>query len=182
MSRIGKMPVVIPAGVQVEFKDQTISVSGPKGQLTQTVEPEITVKVDEGQAAIAIAQDGKRSDALSGLYRSLLANMVTGVTEGFTKNLEMVGVGHRAAMQGQNLSLSVGFSHPVVMTPPQGITYAVTENTKISVSGIDKQLVGEMAAKIRAVKKPEPYKGKGIRYAGEVVRRKAGKAAKAAGK
>ena len=181
MSRIGKMPIALPDGVTVEIDNQTIKVKGPKGELVQTMEPEIGARLEDNQIVVEIKQKTKRSAAMWGLYRSLFANMVTGVTEGYTKNLEMSGVGHRAAMQGSNLQLSVGFSHPVIMTPPAGVTYTVTENTKISVSGINKQIVGEAAAKIRAVKPPEPYKGKGIKYAGEVIRRKAGKAAKAVG-
>jgi len=181
MSRIGKMPVVIPAGVTIDIDDQLIKVKGPKGELTQTIEPEIGVSMVDGTVQVVVQQQSKRSAALWGLYRALIANMVTGVSEGFSKQLEMAGVGHRAAMQGSNLQLSVGFSHPVLMTPPQGVTFAVTENTKISVSGISKEVVGEWAAKIRAVKPPEPYKGKGIHYQGEQIRRKAGKAAKAVG-
>lgn len=181
MSRIGKMPVVVPSGVTIEIVDQLVTVKGPKGELSQAIEPEIKVSHKDEQLLVEVKQQTKRSAAMWGLYRSLLANMVAGVTEGFTKNLEMAGVGHRAAMQGSNLQLSVGFSHPVVLTPPAGVAYAVTENTKISVSGINKQYVGEAAAKIRAIKPPEPYKGKGIKYAGEVIRRKAGKAAKAVG-
>jgi large subunit ribosomal protein L6 len=182
MSRIGKMPVAIPAGVSIELDNHLVTVKGPKGELQQHLEPEITVSVADAEVKVIIAQQSKRSNALSGLYRSLLANMVKGVTEGFTKELEMSGVGHRASMQGANLSLSVGFSHPVVMTPPQHITFAVAENTKITVSGISKEAVGQVASEIRAVKPPEPYKGKGIHYAGEVIRRKAGKAAKVGGK
>ncbi len=182
MSRIGKMPISIPNGVSVEIEGTLVKVSGPKGQLSQEILPEISVKLEDNQVVVAIARPTKQTAALWGLSRTLVANMIAGVSEGFTKNLEMAGVGHRASMQGSKLQLSVGFSHPVLMTPPQGITYAVAENTKISISGIDKQLVGESAAKIRAVKPPEPYKGKGIRYAGEVIRRKAGKAAKAVGK
>ena len=181
MSRIGKMPVVIPQGVTVEIEGQLITIKGPKGELSQTIESEIGVSQQDDRLIVEVKQQTKRSAAMWGLYRSLLANMVTGVTQGFTKNLEMAGVGHRAAMQGSKLQLSVGFSHPVVMDPPAGVTYAVTENTKISVSGINKQHVGEAAAKIRAIKPPEPYKGKGIKYADEVIRRKAGKAAKAVG-
>src|SRR5690606_35039670 len=181
MSRIGKMPVAVPQGVTIDIKDQFITVKGPKGELSQAIEPEIGVTHKDDQLIVEVKQKNKRSAAMWGLYRSLLANMVTGVTEGYTKNLEMSGVGHRAAMQGTKLQLSVGFSHPVLFDPPAGITYAVTENTKISVTGINKQHVGEAAAKIRAVKPPEPYKGKGIKYAGEVIRRKAGKAAKAVG-
>ena len=181
MSRIGKMPVIIPQGVTVEIQDQLVIVKGPKGELSQAIESEIGVSQQDDRLIVEVKQQTKRSAAMWGLYRSLLANMVTGVTQGFTKNLEMAGVGHRAAMQGSKLQLSVGFSHPVVMDPPAGVTYAVTENTKISVSGINKQHVGEAAAKIRAIKPPEPYKGKGIKYVDEVIRRKAGKAAKAVG-
>lgn len=182
MSRIGKMPVVIPAGVTIEVADSVMTVKGPKGALTQHMEPEIGLKIEEGQAVLEVVQQTKRSAALWGLYRSLLASMVKGVTDGFTKELEMAGVGHRASMQGTKLQLSVGFSHPVLITPPANITFAVADNTKISVSGIDKQVVGQVAAEIRGVKPPEPYKGKGIHYMGETIRRKAGKAAKVGGK
>lgn len=182
MSRIGKMPVSIPAGVTVEFIDRTMKVQGPKGALSQQVEPEIGIKIEDGQAVVEIIEETKRSNALSGLYRSLLNNMVIGVTQGFSKQLEMAGVGHRASMQGSNLQLSVGFSHPVVVNPPANISFAVAENTKITVTGIDKEQVGQVAAEIRGVKPPEPYKGKGIHYMGEHIRRKAGKAAKVGGK
>jgi large subunit ribosomal protein L6 len=182
MSRIGKMPVTIPDGVTVEFADNIMVVKGPKGELSQQVEPEIGIRLEEGHALVEVLQQSKRSAALWGLYRSLLFNMVKGVTDGFTKELEMAGVGHRASMQGNKLQLSVGFSHPVIMTPPPNVTFAVAENTKITVSGIDKEVVGQVASEIRAVKPPEPYKGKGIHYAGEVIRRKAGKTAKAGGK
>lgn len=182
MSRIGKMPVVIPSGVTVELRDHLITVKGPKGELSQQLEPEISLRVEDGQAVVVVAEQSKRSGALWGLYRSLLSNMVKGVTEGFTKELEMAGVGHRASMQGSKLQLSVGFSHPVIMTPPPNVTFAVADNTKITVSGINKEVVGQVAAEIRAVKPPEPYKGKGIHYMGEVIRRKAGKAAKVGGK
>jgi large subunit ribosomal protein L6 len=182
MSRIGKMPVTIPSGVTVELLKDVVTVKGPKGELSQQIEPEITVQIADGVATVVVAQQTKRSAALWGLYRSLLANMVTGVTEGFTKQLEMAGVGHRASMQGNKLQLSVGFSHPVIMTPPANVTFAVAENTKITVTGVSKEAVGQIAAEIRAVKPPEPYKGKGIHYMGEVIRRKAGKAAKVGGK
>src|SRR5690606_4890250 len=134
MSRIGKMPVTIPAGVTIELHDRLMTVKGPKGELSQQIEPEITVKIEVGVATVVVAEQTKRSAALWGLYRSLLANMVEGVTTGFTKQLEMAGVGHRASMQGNKLQLSVGFSHPVLITPPANVTFAVTENTKISVS------------------------------------------------
>ena len=182
MSRIGKLPISIPSGVTIELNGREVTVKGPKGELRQHLEPEITISVADDEAKIIVAQESKRSNALSGLYRSLIANMVKGVSEGFSKELEMSGVGHRASMQGTKLQLSVGFSHPVIMTPPADITFAVADNTKITVSGISKEAVGQMAAEIRAVKPPEPYKGKGIHYAGEVIRRKAGKAAKVGGK
>ncbi len=182
MSRIGKMPVTIPAGVTVELQGNLLTVKGAKGELSQRLEPEITIQIADGQASAVVVEQTKRSKALWGLYRSLLANMVHGVTEGFTKQLEMAGVGHRASMQGNKLQLSVGFSHPVIIEPPANVTFAVAENTKISVSGIDKEVVGQVAAEIRGVKPPEPYKGKGIHYMGEVIRRKAGKAAKVGGK
>jgi large subunit ribosomal protein L6 len=181
MSRIGKMPVALPSGVTIEFNNQQITVTGPKGTLRQQVEPEISLTIDENQVQVVVQQSSKRSAALWGLYRALVNNMVIGVSTGFIKQLEMAGVGHRASMQGSNLQLSVGFSHPVIMTPPDGIAFAVTENTKIIVSGINKVQVGQVAATIRAVKPPEPYKGKGIHYQGEKIRRKAGKAAKAVG-
>lgn len=181
MSRIGKLPISIPSGVTVEIQDRLVTVKGSKGQLQQMIEPEIRIVEKDGSLHVEVADSSKRSAALWGLYRALLYNMVVGVTEGYTKHLELSGVGYRAAMQGSNLQLSVGYSHPVIMTPPDGVTFAASENTKIAVSGIDKQKVGEAAAKIRAVRPPEPYKGKGIRYAGERIRRKAGKAAKAVG-
>jgi large subunit ribosomal protein L6 len=181
MSRIGKMPITIPAGVSIELQDNAILVTGPKGELRQQVEPEVWFTMEDNVLRTFVKTQTKRSAALWGLYRSLAANMIHGVAEGFTKELEMAGVGHRATMQGSNLQLSVGFSHPVIMTPPQGIAFAVAENTKITVSGISKEHVGQTAATIRAVKPPEPYKGKGIHYKGEKIRRKAGKAAKAVG-
>jgi large subunit ribosomal protein L6 len=181
MSRIGKMPISLPSGVEVLFEDRQVTVRGPKGELSQRLEPEISIELLDGTVQVVVKEQTKRSAALWGLYRALVANMVAGVSIGFTKQLEMAGVGHRASMQGSALQLSVGFSHPVLITPPAGISFVVNENTKITVSGISKELVGEMAAKIRAVKPPEPYKGKGIHYMGEKIRRKAGKAAKAVG-
>lgn len=181
MSRIGKLPITIPSGVTIDIQNNMITVKGPKGELQQTFEPEVKFTTQDDKVHVEIAEKSKRSAAMWGLYRALLYNMVLGVTEGYTKHLEMSGVGYRAAMQGSNLQLSVGFSHPVIMTPPDGVTFAASENTKIAVSGIDKQKVGEAAAKIRAIRPPEPYKGKGIKYAGERIRRKAGKAAKAVG-
>jgi large subunit ribosomal protein L6 len=182
MSRVGKMPITIPSGVTVDVQSQLVSIKGPKGELSQQIEPEIKVEVQDSVITVSVAEQTKRSAALWGLYRTLVANMVKGVTEGFTKELEMAGVGHRASMQGTKLQLSVGFSHPVLITPPANVTFAVADNTKITVSGISKEVVGQIAAEIRGVKPPEPYKGKGIHYMGETIRRKAGKAAKVGGK
>lgn len=182
MSRVGDAPIVIPAGVEVSISDGKIEVKGAKGTLSTDFRSEIKVEQKENQLIVSRKKNDKVSRSLHGLYRALIANMVKGVSEGWTRNLEMVGVGYRAQGGGDTLTLSVGFSHPVVMKAPEGITFGVTENTKLSVSGIDKILVGQVAANIRAVKPPEVYKGKGIRYAGEYVRRKAGKAGKAGGK
>jgi large subunit ribosomal protein L6 len=178
MSRIGKKPIPIPAGVQVTLDNGTVSVKGPKGQLSWSFDPSIQVAQENGHLIVTRANDQPRVRALHGLTRSLVANMVTGVSTGFTKNLEIQGTGYRAQLQGRKLVLSLGFSHPVEIDPPEGITFLSDAPNRVSVSGIDKQLVGEVAAKIRALRPPEPYKGKGIRYAGEVVRRKAGKAGK----
>ena len=166
MSRIGKAPVVIPSGVDVAVNGTTVEVKGPKGSMERTFSDRIAIVVEEGE--VRVAQHG--------LVRALIANMVAGVSEGFVKNLSLEGVGYRAAMKGASLELQVGFSHPVLMDPPDGITIEVPEPTKVNISGIDKELVGQVAADIRSVRPPEPYKGKGIRYVGEYVRRKAGKA------
>lgn len=187
MSRIGRAPIPIPAGVNVEIADGLITVKGPKGTLSRQLRPEITVTQDNGNLIVNRSGDGKMERSLHGLSRTLVANMVQGVTQGYSKVLEVHGVGYRAQMQGQSLVLQVGYSHPVEVQPRQGIAFEVTQdvNTRtpiITVSGIDKVLVGQTAAELRAVKKPEPYKGKGIRYRGEQVRRKAGKSAKAAGR
>lgn len=176
MSRIGKKIIQIPNGVTVNINNSTVSVKGPKGELTQEIHGDITVEVKDGVVVLG-AKDPKLASHFWGLYRALIANMVKGVTEGFKKELEIIGVGYRASKSGENLVLNIGFSHPVVFTPQKGITIDVTENTKISVSGASKDIVGLTAAKIRAIRKPEPYKGKGIKYSTEVVRRKAGKAA-----
>ncbi len=181
MSRIGNAPIIIPAGVEVLVDRAMVTVKGPKGELTTDFRSEITIKVEDNQILVSRKKEDKVSKSLHGLYRAKIANMVTGVMTGWTKNLEMVGVGYRAQGGGDALTLSVGFSHPVNIKAPENISFAVSENTKISVSGIDKILVGQIAANVRAVKPPEVYKGKGIRYAGEYVRRKAGKAGKAAG-
>ncbi|MEZ7856693.1 MAG: 50S ribosomal protein L6 [Aquiluna sp.] len=178
MSRIGKLPIPLPAGVTVEINGQDVAVKGPKGELKLTVSKPITVSQEDGSVIVARPDDEAVSKSLHGLTRSLIANNVHGVSEGFTKALEIVGTGYRAALKGSTVELSLGFSHPVLVTPPEGITLVVEGNTKIIVSGIDKQAVGEMAANIRKLRKPEPYKGKGVRYEGERVRRKAGKAGK----
>jgi large subunit ribosomal protein L6 len=178
MSRIGKEPVQIPSGVDVSLSGTTITVKGPKGTLVQELHPDMTVSVDDGAVAVTRPDDEREHRALHGLTRSLIANMVTGVTDGYRRELEIVGVGYRAAARGSNgITLSVGYSHSVEIDAPEGISFEVPAPTRIAVSGADKQLVGQIAANIRAVRKPEPYKGKGIRYAGEQVRRKSGKAA-----
>ena len=179
MSRIGKMPIPIPSGIQVSIEGNMITVNGPKGELSHTVDPDMLVEVRDGQLLVSRPTDQSRHRALHGLTRSLLANMVSGVSGGFSKTLEMVGVGYRAQMQDRNLVLAVGYSHPVQISPPPGIEFAVEGTSRVQVKGIDKQLVGQVAANVRQVRPPEPYKGKGIRYAGELVRRKAGKAGKA---
>ena len=182
MSRIGRRPVSIPAGVTVTVDDGLIRVAGPRGQLTQTVPPGISVAQEDGTAVVDRASDEGDVRALHGLIRSLLANMVTGVNTGFTKTLLITGVGYRATKQGNDLRLAVGYSHPVDIPAPEGITFNVPAPTRIEITGNDKQVVGEIAAKIRSVRPPEPYLGKGIRYENEVIRRKAGKAGKVGGK
>jgi large subunit ribosomal protein L6 len=189
MSRIGRAPITVPAKVQVNWtEDNLVTVKGPKGQLSQQVDPALKLTLEDGTLSVARPSDSKEHKAKHGLYRTLVNNMVLGVTTGFTKQLEIHGVGYRAAKVGENLVIQVGYSHPVEVQPPAGISLSVdgvdaaTKATRVSVSGIDKQLVGQVAAGIRNVRKPEPYKGKGIRYTGEVVRRKAGKAGKVGGK
>ena len=176
MSRVGRMPIEIPAGVTVSQNENTLTVKGAKGELTRTFHPDINIAVEENVITVTRPSDGKEHRSLHGLTRALVANMVTGVHEGFTKTLEINGVGYRAAKQGNKLTLTLGFSHPVEMEAPAGITIDVPAPNKIVVSGADKEVVGAVAADIRKWRKPEPYKGKGIRYEGEVVRRKAGKA------
>lgn len=180
MSRIGKQPIVLPAGVTVNVAGQAVIVKGPKGELMYTVHGAIAVKVEGGQIVCSVAKKSKQASALWGTTRANLANMVRGVTEGYRKQLEMHGVGYRAAVRGKDLELQVGFSHPVLVAAPAGVTFAV-EKELITVEGIDKVLVGQIAAEVRAVRKPEPYQGKGIRYIGEVVRRKVGKVVGATG-
>ncbi|MBV9994401.1 MAG: 50S ribosomal protein L6 [Caulobacteraceae bacterium] len=175
MSRIGKKPVNIPSGVTATLSGQTITVKGPKGELSWTVVDEVAVTQEDGALNFAPRAETQRARAMWGLSRTLVGNMIEGVTQGYERTLELVGVGYRAAMKGKALSLQLGFSHDVDIQPPAGITFATPKQTEIRVSGIDKQLVGEIAARIRKVRPPEPYKGKGVRYAGEQVRRKEGK-------
>jgi len=179
MARIGKRELIVPSGVEVKLLGGVVQVKGPKGTLTQAYDHKVTLKVEGGKVLTLIQGDDNESLALQGLYNSLLKNMITGVTTGFEKDLEMVGVGYRASLQGKKLQLQVGYSHLVEFDPPAGIEFVVTGTTKIKVKGSDRQVVGQMAANIRATREVEPYKGKGIKYANEVVRRKAGKAAKA---
>jgi large subunit ribosomal protein L6 len=179
MSRIGKSPIPVPSGVDVTVADRSVTVKGPKGTLARRLPPDISVRQDGDHLVVERPDDEREHRALHGLTRSLVYNMVVGVTDGFSKDLEIVGVGYRATAQGPSkLELALGFSHPVVVDAPDGVTFEVPAPTRITVRGIDKEIVGQVAANIRKVRKPEPYKGKGVRYAGEVVRRKAGKAAK----
>ena len=176
MSRIGRMPVPVPQGVKVRQEGSRVTIQGPRGELTREFHPNVTIKLLDNTISVTRFDDKPYNRALHGLTRALLANMVAGVTQGFQKRLEISGVGFRADQQGEAIVLQVGFSHPVRITPPQGIKVVAEQTTRIVVEGNDKELVGEVAAKIRAVRKPEPYQGKGIAYAGEVIRRKAGKA------
>ena len=179
MSRIGKAPIPVPAGVDVHIADGHVKVTGPKGTLERDLPRDITVRQGEGQLLVERPTDQRQHRALHGLTRSLVNNMVVGVTDGFTRDLEIVGVGYRAAATTPSkLDLALGFSHPVSVDAPEGVTFETPAPTRITVRGIDKEAVGQVAANIRSIRKPEPYKGKGVRYAGEVVRRKAGKAAK----
>jgi large subunit ribosomal protein L6 len=178
MSRIGRLPVEIPGGVDVTINGREVSVKGPKGSLALELAPPIEISREDGTLKVTRPSDEGKVRALHGLSRTLVANMVTGVTEGYSKTLEIVGVGYRVQARGSNLEFALGFSHPVVVTPPDGITFRVETPTRLVVEGIDKQLVGEVAANIRKLRKPDPYKGKGIRYQGEQVRRKVGKAGK----
>ncbi|GAV30713.1 50S ribosomal protein L6 [Coriobacteriaceae bacterium EMTCatB1] len=178
MSRIGKQPIPVPSGVEVAINGNEVTVKGPKGTLTQTFDKDMIIEHEDGAIVVKRPSDERRHRSLHGLTRTLIANMVTGVSEGFQKELEIVGVGYRAALKGSDLDLSLGFSHPVIVKPEEGITFEVPAPTKIVVKGIDKQRVGQVAAEIRKIRPPEPYKGKGVRYAGEQVRRKLGKAAK----
>ena len=178
MSRIGKQPIPVPSGVEVQIEGSTVIVKGPKGSLTQTFNDEMAITLEDGVLSVARPSDERAHRSLHGLTRTLLSNMVVGVAEGFHKNLEIVGVGYRAELKGSDIQLALGFSHPVLVKAPAGITFEVPAPTKITVRGIDKQRVGQVAAEIRKWRKPEPYKGKGVRYEGEYVRRKLGKTAK----
>jgi large subunit ribosomal protein L6 len=177
MSRIGRLPITIPSGVEVTINGPEVTVKGPKGTLSHTVaRPIIVERAEDGTIVVKRPNDERESRSLHGLTRTLVANMVAGVTEGYTKKLEIVGTGYRVQAKGSDLEFALGFSHPVVIPAPEGITFAVETPTRFSVSGIDKQQVGEVAANLRKLRKPDPYKGKGVRYEGEVIRRKAGKA------
>ncbi len=179
MSRIGKLPVSVPAGVEVSINGTEVSVKGPKGELTQSFYDKLTIeKAEDGSIVVSRPDDERYSRAQHGLVRTLISNMITGVSQGYSKTLELVGVGYRAAVKGDHLELNLGYSHPVIVKTPAGITFECPDQAKIVVSGIDKQQVGQVAADIRKWRKPEPYKGKGIRYQGEHIRRKEGKTAK----
>ncbi len=177
MSRIGKLPIPVPDGVTVEVSDLDVSVKGPKGELSQSMPDGVEIAVADGEVVVTRLGDDRYHRSRHGLVRSLIANMVEGVTAGYERQLELVGVGYRALQMGSGLEIQVGFSHPVMVDPPEGITLVAPSQTEITITGIDKQLVGQVAANIRKIRPPEPYKGKGIKYKGEVIRRKAGKAA-----
>jgi large subunit ribosomal protein L6 len=182
MSRIGRLPITVPAGVDVTLDGRVITVTGPKGTLTRQLPPRIELERDGDVIHVVRPTEGKLDKSLHGLTRTLVNNMVVGVTTGYRKGLEIIGVGYRAQKVGDNLQLALGYSHPVEIEPPAGISFELETPLKLAVVGIDKELVGQVAAKVRATRKPEPYKGKGVRYAGEKVRRKAGKAGKIGGK
>ncbi|PVZ10256.1 50S ribosomal protein L6 [Actinomycetospora cinnamomea] len=178
MSRIGKAPITVPSGVDVTVDGRKVTVKGPKGTLSHEVDEPITVSLDDGVLSVQRPDDERESRALHGLSRSLLNNLVQGVSQGYERKLEIHGVGYRVQLRGSDLEFALGFSHPVKITPPEGITFAVESPTRFSVQGIDKQLVGQVAANIRWLRRPDPYKGKGVRYAGEQIRRKVGKTGK----
>jgi large subunit ribosomal protein L6 len=178
MSRIGRLPIEIPTGVDVTIDGASVSVKGPRGSMNHTIPAPLTAAIEDGKVIVTRPDDERRSKSLHGLTRTLIANQIIGVTQGYTKGLEVVGTGYRVQAKGANIEFALGFSHPVVVVPPAGITFTVEGNNRLTVSGIDKQAVGETAANIRKIRKPEPYKGKGVRYAGENVRRKAGKSGK----
>jgi len=176
MSRIGKLPIAIPDRVSLKIEKNTVYVKGPKGELSQWVDPRIEVEVKDNMVYVKRPSDNRLHRAFHGLYRALIANMITGVSEGFKKNLSIIGIGYRARMEGKKLVLDLGYSHPIRYTPPEGISVVCEKQDLIEITGIDKQLVGQVAAIIRGFRKPEPYKGKGVRYTDEVVKQKAGKA------
>ena len=182
MSRIGRLPIAVPATVDVTIDGRTLTVKGPKGSLTRALHPDMILSREESQLVVTRPTEQKTHKQLHGLTRTLVNNMVVGVTDGYRKGLEITGVGYRAALNGRKLQLNLGYSHPIEIDPPEGITFEVETPTRLAVVGIDKELVGQIAAKVRSTRKPEPYKGKGVRYSGEVVRRKAGKAGKIGGK
>ena len=178
MSRIGRLPIDVPSGVEVKVDGQSVAVKGPKGELALVVKNPISVTVEDGQVLVTRPDDERESRSLHGLTRTLIANQIIGVTDGYTKGLEVVGTGYRVQSKGDSIEFALGYSHPITVDPPAGISFTVEGNNKLTISGIDKQAVGEAAANIRKIRKPEPYKGKGVRYAGENVRRKAGKSGK----
>jgi len=182
MSRIGRLPIPVPSGVDVTITGRTLTVTGPKGQLTRELHPDMTVKREEENLLVTRPTEQKTHKQLHGLTRTLVNNMVVGVTHGYRKGLEITGVGYRAAKAGEKLQLNLGYSHQIEIDPPAGISFEIESPTRLAVVGIDKELVGQIAAKVRSTRKPEPYKGKGVRYAGEKIRRKAGKAGKIGGK
>ena len=182
MSRIGRLPITVPATVDVTIDGRTLTVKGPKGILTRALHPDMILSREDDQIVVSRPTEQKTHKQLHGLTRTLVNNMVVGVTDGYRKGLEITGVGYRAALNGSKLQLNLGYSHPIEIDPPAGITFEVETPTRLAVVGIDKELVGEYAAKVRSMRKPEPYKGKGVRYSGEVIRRKAGKAGKIGGK
>jgi len=182
MSRIGRLPIPVPSGVDVTIDGRTVTVKGPKGSLTRELHPDITVAREDDRLVVTRPTEQKTHKQLHGLTRTLVNNMVVGVTDGYRKSLEITGVGYRAAKVGEKLQLNLGYSHPIEIAPPQGISFEVENPTHLAVVGIDKELVGQIAAQVRSTRKPEPYKGKGVRYAGEYIRRKAGKAGKIGGK
>jgi large subunit ribosomal protein L6 len=182
MSRIGRLPIAVPSGVDVSIDGRTLTVKGPKGSLTRELHPDITVSRQDDRLVVTRPTEQKTHKQLHGLTRTLVNNMVVGVTDGYRKSLEITGVGYRAAKVGEKLQLNLGYSHPIEIAPPQGISFEVENPTHLAVVGIDKELVGQVAAQVRSTRKPEPYKGKGVRYAGEYIRRKAGKAGKIGGK
>jgi large subunit ribosomal protein L6 len=182
MSRIGRLPITVPSGVDVTIDGRNVTVTGPKGTLSRSLHPDITVSREDGTLVVTRPTEQKTHKQLHGLTRTLVNNMVVGVTDGYRKGLEITGVGYRATLNGKKLTLNLGYSHPIEIDPPEGISFEVENPTRLAVVGIDKELVGQIAAKVRATRKPEPYKGKGVRYAGEYIRRKAGKAGKIGGK